>query len=97
MEFVTERAPDSLESHQEVGMLLFYCECCRKNTVFLTINKTSEFAVVSRSTLYYWMEREWIHWRALPSGRRVICRESLSHSVRSCSSPPPEVGRNILS
>jgi hypothetical protein len=71
-------------------MLLFYCEYCRKNTVFLTVNKTIEFAVVSRSTIYYWMEREWIHWRTLPSGRRVICQESLSHSVHR-GSPSSEV------
>ena len=77
-------------------MLLFYCECCRKNTIFLTINKTIEFAVVSRSTIYYWMEREWIHWRARPSGRRVICQESLSHSVRS-GAAPPEVSQKTLS
>ena len=77
-------------------MLHFYCECCRKNTTFLTIKKTIEFALVSRSTLYYWMEREWIHWRALPSGRRVICQESLSHSVRA-GSPRREVAQEILS
>ena len=77
-------------------MLLFYCECCRKETVFLTINKTIEFAVVSRSTIYYWMEREWIHWRALPSGRRVICQESLTQSGRS-SAAPPGISPKILS
>ncbi len=35
---------------------------------------------VSRSTIYYWMDRGWIHWRLLPSGRRVICMSSLSSS-----------------
>jgi hypothetical protein len=69
-------------------MFSFYCECCQKNTVFLTINKTIELAIVSRSTIYHWMDREWIHWRELPSGRRVICRESLSHPVRPhCAAP----------
>jgi predicted DNA-binding transcriptional regulator AlpA len=77
-------------------MMLFYCESCRKNTVFLTISKTIEFTLVSRSTIYHWMDREWIHWRELPSGRRVICRESLSHSVRP-GSAPAEVERKISS
>jgi hypothetical protein len=63
-------------------MLLFYCDCCRKETVFLSINKTIEFALVSRSTIYHWKDRDWIHWRELPSGRRVICQDSLSHPAR---------------
>jgi hypothetical protein len=77
-------------------MLLFYCDSCRKETVFLTINKTIEFAVVSRSTIYHWMDREWIHWRELPSGRRVICQDSLSHPARP-GAAPPEVAQKILS
>ena len=44
-----------------------------------TIRNTIQVAGISRSTLYYWMERAWIHWRELPSNRRVICQESLSN------------------
>jgi predicted site-specific integrase-resolvase len=50
--------------------------------MFLPIRNTIQVAGVSRSTVYYWMERAWIHWRELPSGRRVICQESLSHQAR---------------
>jgi hypothetical protein len=32
---------------------------------------------ISRSTVYYWMVREWIHWQQLPNGRRVICLQSI--------------------
>jgi predicted DNA-binding transcriptional regulator AlpA len=59
---------------------VFYCEHCQRTTAFLTVQKVVELATISRSTVYYWMERDWIHWRELPSGRRVICQESLSHS-----------------
>jgi hypothetical protein len=61
-------------------MPFFFCDYCHKDTQFLTIQKTIRLATVSRSTVYYWMEHEWIHWRELPSGRRVICQESLSHN-----------------
>jgi hypothetical protein len=38
----------------------------------MPIRSTILIAGVSRSTVYYWMDRAWIHWRELPSGRRVI-------------------------
>lgn len=56
----------------------FFCEHCQKETRFLPIHFALAVAGVSRSTIYYWMEHGWIHWRRLPSGRRVICQESLS-------------------
>jgi predicted DNA-binding transcriptional regulator AlpA len=55
----------------------FVCERCRKETKFLPIPFAVVLADVSRSTLYRWMDREWIHWRELPSSRRLICLESL--------------------
>jgi len=64
-------------------MANFLCEHCRKETTFLPIHTAIRIAGVSRSTVYYWMEHAWIHWRELPSGRRVICQESLSHQARS--------------
>jgi predicted site-specific integrase-resolvase len=63
-------------------MATFFCEHCQKVTNFIPIRNTILIAGVSRSTLYYWMEHGWIHWRELPSGRRVICQESLSHQAR---------------
>jgi len=52
-------------------MGVFFCEHCKKDTKFLPIRNTIQIAGISRSTLYYWMERAWIHWRELPSNRRV--------------------------
>jgi len=63
-----------------VGSLLyssFFCERCRKESKFLPIPFAVLLADVSRSTIYRWMDREWIHWRELPNGRRLICLESL--------------------
>jgi len=63
-------------------MASFYCEHCQKETHFLPIQFAVAITGVSRSTVYYWMDRRWIHWRELPSRRRVICKESLSHRAR---------------
>jgi len=54
-----------------------YCKCCARTTEFLTIRRTMQIAGVSRSTIYYWMKNQWVHWQCLPSLRRVICSESL--------------------
>jgi hypothetical protein len=58
----------------------FFCEHCQKETHFL-------------STIYYWMDRHWIHWRELPSRRRVICKESLSHEANT---KPPSVMKHFV-
>jgi len=68
----------------------FFCEHCHKETKFLPIHNTLAIAGVSRSTVYYWMDRNWIHWKELPSGRRVICQESLSHQA------PKQIGEPEL-
>ena len=63
-----------------MGSLLyasFFCEGCLKETKFLPIPFAVLLADVSRSTVYRWMDREWIHWRELPNSRRLICLESL--------------------
>jgi predicted DNA-binding transcriptional regulator AlpA len=57
----------------------FFCDHCKKETHFLPIQYAVALAGVSRSTMYYWMDRRWVHWRELPSRRRIICKESLSH------------------
>jgi len=61
---------------------LSYCENCRKQTSFLPIYTALQVARVSRSTVYYWMGHDWIHWKELPSGRRMICSESLDLRAR---------------
>jgi hypothetical protein len=60
----------------------FFCEHCQKETHFLPIHFAVALTGVSRSTVYYWMDRRWVHWRELPSRRRVICKESLSCQAR---------------
>jgi predicted DNA-binding transcriptional regulator AlpA len=59
-----------------------FCDHCRKETQFLPLHSAIVLAGVSRSTMYYWMERRWIHWRESPSGRRLICEASLSRPMR---------------
>ena len=56
----------------------FFCEHCQRETHFVPIQFALALTGVSRSTMYYWMDRRWIHWRELPSRRRIICKESLS-------------------
>jgi len=63
-----------------------FCEHCHKETNFIPIRNTILTAGVSRSTVYYWMDHAWIHWRELPSGRRIICQESLSRRARQLDS-----------
>jgi predicted DNA-binding transcriptional regulator AlpA len=60
----------------------FFCEHCQKETHFLPVHFAVALTGVSRSTMYYWMDRRWIHWRELPSRRRIICKESLSRENR---------------
>lgn len=58
----------------------FFCDHCKRETHFIQIQRAATIVGVNRSTIYYWLDRDWIHWRELPSGRRVICQESLSRS-----------------
>ena len=54
-------------------------------TQFINISRVVRLVGVSRSTIYYWMDRGLIHWRVLPSGRRVVCYASLSSPARKSS------------
>ena len=69
----------------------FFCHHCQKETHFLPIQFAVALAGVSRSTMYYWMDRRWIHWRELPSRRRIICKESLSR--QSAHEPQPALAQ----
>jgi hypothetical protein len=71
-----------------------FCECCQKDTKFLAIYHAKDLVNVCRSTIYYWMEHGLIHWRELPSGRRIICQESLSRQARKAVQIPAPVERN---
>jgi predicted site-specific integrase-resolvase len=58
-----------------------FCASCKKDVNFLPIGTAFRLAAISRSTLYNWMEHGWIHWSELPSGHRLICRESLKWAL----------------
>jgi len=55
----------------------FFCVPCNKETNFLPIGTAVRVAQICRATIYNWMDHGWIHWSELPSGRRIICQESL--------------------
>jgi hypothetical protein len=55
----------------------FFCQQCARSTHFLPVPQAVDMLNISRSTVYYWMVREWIHWQQLPNGRRVICLQSI--------------------
>jgi hypothetical protein len=59
------------------GISYFYCDHCGKETHFVPIHRAIVITGVSRSTIYYWIDKEWVHWVPLPSNRKVICEESL--------------------
>jgi hypothetical protein len=54
-----------------------FCNKCGQTKDLVTVRTALMVTEVSRSTLYYWMKKDWIHWLRIPSGRRVICRDSL--------------------
>lgn len=54
-----------------------YCDKCETERDLVPIHKAIFLAGVSRSTIYYWIDKGWVHWKELASGRRVICMESL--------------------
>ena len=60
-----------------VSISCFYCDHCSKETHFVPIHKAIRITGVSRSTIYYWIDKGWVHWVELPSARRLICEESL--------------------
>lgn len=68
-------------------MARFFCERCQKESNFLPIYLVIKIAAVSRSTIYYWMDHAWVHWRELPSRRRVICETCLSQPARHAAEP----------
>ena len=64
-------------------MRSLFCTECQQQTEFLQIYSAIKLLGISRSTMYYWINKKWIHWCSLPSGRRLICRNSLT--VPSCT------------
>jgi hypothetical protein len=72
----------------------FFCQECKKETHFIPIHRAMTIAGVSRSTVYYWIDKRWVHWMHLPSQRRVICAESLKRS--QCASLDPRMIQNTI-
>lgn len=55
-----------------------YCDECRDETRWLTVSQAAQLVQRSERTIYYWIERGFLHIRILPSGRgRRICERSL--------------------
>ena len=65
--------------------MVFFCEHCRKVTRFMPIHCASKEIGVSRTTMYTWMQRQQVHWLELPSGRAMICQESLMQRTHTAA------------
>jgi hypothetical protein len=63
----------------------FFCEHCQRETKFMPIHFAIQAVGVSRTTMYYWMQRRLVHWLELPSGRPMICHQSLMLPTRKPS------------
>lgn len=83
MAFATRRADPNLG--WERPMLTLFCNKCHKETLHVRFQRAREIAGVSRSTLYYWLNKEWIHWKELPSGRKLVCQDSLIRDGRDAA------------
>jgi hypothetical protein len=85
-------AGDSVGALLNRHMATFFCDHCREEVQFIPITRAATLAKVCRSTLYYWLERNWIHWIQRPSGRRLICKQSLM--VPTCRKRLQEMGES---
>jgi predicted DNA-binding transcriptional regulator AlpA len=55
-----------------------YCDDCRKETRWITVQRAMEIVQRSRQSIYRWIEEERVHVRVLPSGRgKRVCENSL--------------------
>jgi predicted site-specific integrase-resolvase len=66
-------------------MAVLFCGDCACEREAVPIYKAMALVGVSRATIYRWIERGWVHGVQLPSGRQMICRDSLvSHAGTNC-------------
>ena len=70
----------------ETSGILLPCVICGRSTRFINISHAKKLLGVDRSTIYSWMKREWIHVGRMPSGRALICAESLWSQERGTKS-----------
>jgi hypothetical protein len=66
-------------------MARYFCVECGKLTDHLSVSGTAESIQVTRTTIYNWMRRRQVHWVLRPSGRKLICQESLVTPIPSRS------------
>lgn len=78
-------------------MAINFCTECGQVKDFVTVPKAVALCEISRSTLYYWMKKGWIHWIQTPSGRRLICRSSLFPSPAAVTNLLYQVQQNVKS
>jgi predicted DNA-binding transcriptional regulator AlpA len=57
---------------------LFSCTSCHATVEWIPVSRVAAITGVDRRTVYNWMNRDWIHTRTLPSGRRIVCLKSLT-------------------
>lgn len=55
-----------------------FCTRCHKYEKFLPVHFAAVVTGCNRSSVYRWMNHGWLHWLELPSGRRLVCRQSLT-------------------
>jgi predicted site-specific integrase-resolvase len=67
------------------GVASFYCDHCKRSTHFVPVYRAAEITGVSRRSIYSWIDKGLVHWTRLPSGRRMICTESLQTKVSSAA------------
>lgn len=70
-------------------MAVHTCGVCGQDADFVPIYLAAKIAAVSRSTMYYWIEKKWVHWCELASGRKIICRNSLVRDLPKKPEPVP--------
>ncbi len=54
-----------------------FCDRCNKHQKFLPIHFAAAVTGCNRCSVYRWMKHGWLHCIELPSGRRLICAQSL--------------------
>lgn len=72
------------------------CGVCGLEADFVPIYAAAKIAAVSRSTMYYWIQKRWVHWCELASGRKVICCNSLVRDLSKTAVPAAGTGRTSL-
>jgi predicted site-specific integrase-resolvase len=65
-----------------------FCEICGRDQRVMPVYQAVLLIGVSRTTMYCWMKKGWVHWLELPSGRRLICMQSLSRNPGLRAKPP---------